>query len=72
MTTERRFAEMYKYEISGYYFANDNEDERTHFYHIVEARDNFEAMEMVVGKIAFSESRAGNSFKLDVIHYECL
>ena len=72
MTTERRFAEMYQYEISGYYFANDNEDERTHFDHIVEARNNVEAMEMVVGKIAMSESRVGNSFKLDVIHYECL
>lgn len=70
MTTERRFAEMYKYEISGYYFAND--DERTHFCHQVEARDNVEAMEIVVGKIALSESRAGNTFKLDVIHYECL
>ena len=70
MTTERKFAEMYQYEISGYYFANG--DERTHFYHIVEATDECEAMEMVVGKIALSESRAGNSFKLDVIHYECL
>ena len=70
MTTERRFAEIYKYEISGYYFANG--DERTHFCHIVEARDNVEAMEMVVGKIAMSESRAGNTFELDVIHYECL
>lgn len=70
MTTDRKFAEIYKYEISGYYFAN--EDERTHFYHIIDARDEVEAMEMVVGKIALSESRAGNTFKLDVIHYECL
>ena len=72
MKNEKTLAEMYQYEISGYYFANDNEDERTHFDHIVEARNNVEAMEMVIGKIAWSESRAGNSFKLDVIHYECL
>lgn len=62
--------EKYMYNISGCYIANDNE--RTHFSHTVEASDNVEAMEIVVGKIALSESRAGNSFKLDVIHYECL
>ena len=70
MKNEKTLAEMYMYEVSGSYFANG--EERTYFFHIVEARNNVEAMEMVIGKIAWSESRAGNSFKLDVIHYECL
>ena len=60
---------MYKYEISGYYFSNN---ERKRFEEIVEAQDNIEAMKIVIGQIAWQESIAGNTFKLDVIHYECL
>jgi hypothetical protein len=60
---------MFSYEISGYYFAND---ERKRFEEIVDARDNTEAMEMVIGAYAWKESLAGNTFKLDTIHYEFL
>lgn len=59
---------MYKYNISGYYFANE---ERKHFEKIVEAEDNFKAMQQVIGELAWHESLEDKTFKLDVIHYEC-
>jgi hypothetical protein len=60
---------MYKYEISGYYFSND---ERKPFNEIVEAQDNIQAMQKVIAEIALNESIEDRTFKLDVIHYECL
>ena len=59
---------IYNYQISGYYYAGN---ERKRFEEIVPARDNIEAMQIVIGKIAWHESLEGNTFKLDVIHYEC-
>ena len=61
--------QKYMYNISGYYFAND---ERKYFYEDIEAEDNFQAMKLVIGKLAWKESNDGNTFKLDLIHYECL
>ena len=61
--------EMNKYEIGGYYFSND---ERKGFNEIVEAQDNIEAMQKVIAEIALNESIEDRTFKLDVIHYECL
>ncbi len=65
---------MYSYEISGYYFVTDESGhcERKHFDEEVTAQDNVEAMEMVIGAYAWKESLAGNTFKLDTIHYEVL
>lgn len=60
--------EMYKYQISGYYFAGK---ERKHFSEIIVATDNIEAMQIAIGKYAWQESLEGNTFKLDVIHYDC-
>lgn len=58
---------MYTYNISGWYFSNDM---RLPFNKDVEAKNNIEAMKMVIGEIAWKESLEGNTFKLDVIHYE--
>lgn len=65
---------MYSYEISGYYFVTDENGhcERKRFEEVVDARDNTEAMEMVIGAYAWKESLARNTFKLDTIHYEFL
>lgn len=60
--------EMYKYQISGYYFAGE---ERKHFEDTIIASDNIEAMQIAIGKYAWQESLEGNTFKLDVIHYDC-
>lgn len=60
---------MYTYNISGYYFAND---ERKYFNEDVTAENNSEAMANVIGHIAWQESIKGNTFKLDTIHYEFL
>jgi hypothetical protein len=59
--------EMYKYNISGWYFSNDM---RKPFNKDVDARDNIEAMKIVIGELAWKESIEGNAFLLDVIHYE--
>lgn len=61
--------EMYKYHISGYYFAGE---ERKHFDDTIIASDNTEAMQIAIGTHAWHESLEGNAFKLDVIHYDCL
>lgn len=61
-------AKMWKYTISGYYFADD---ERKYFYEELFATDNSVAMEQVIGKYAWAESLEGKTFKLDVIHYDC-
>ena len=58
----------YKYRISGYYFAGQ---ERKHFEDIIIASDNIEAMQIAIGMYAWHESLEGNTFKLDVIHYDC-
>lgn len=59
---------MYEYEISGYFFADD---ERIHFQKIVKADDNIQAMRNVIGEFALKVSLEGKTFRLDVIHYEC-
>ena len=61
--------ERYRYYISGYYFANG---ERKHFGEELMAEDNIEAMQKVIGMLAWGESLEGNNFKLDTIHYEVL
>ena len=58
---------MYEYIISGYYIAGD---ERKHFWQEVKANDNIEAMKIVIGELAWKESLEGNSFYLDLIHYD--
>lgn len=61
--------ELYEYEISGYYFAND---ERRHFEKHVTAKENVAAMAEVIGFLAWATSLDGKTFKLEHIHYECL
>ena len=61
--------EMYKYQISGYYFAGE---ERKYFNEVIMAADNIEAMQIAIGTHAWNESLEDNTFKLDVIHYDCL
>lgn len=64
-------SEMYRYEISGYYFEGD---ERKHFDEEVEAPNNIAAMQMVLGQIMWEsgEHLSNKPVKLDTIHYECL
>lgn len=59
----------YNYEISGWYIVNE---ERKHFDVEIQAESNTQAIEIVVGKLAWEESLKGNSFLLDMIHYEVL
>ena len=63
--------EMYRYEISGYYFEGD---ERKHFNKEVEAHNNIVAMQMVLGQIMWESGEYFNNkpVKLDTIHYEVL
>lgn len=68
MKATNKKVEVYLYSISGFYFAGG---ERKHFDKEVYATDNCEAMKTVMGELAWKESLAGNSFHLDVIHYEC-
>lgn len=62
--------EMYKYEISGYYWEYNNGITRKYFSDVIEAPDNIVAMQIALGKIVLHSCR--NAIKLDVIHYECL
>lgn len=64
-------SEMYRYEISGYYFEGD---ERKQFDEEVEAPNNIVAMQMVLGQIMLESVEHFNNkpVKLDTIHYECL
>lgn len=59
----------YNYEISGWYIANG---ERKHFDVEIQAESNTQAMEIVIGRLAWEEGLKGNSFLLDMIHYEVL
>ena len=63
---------MYEYRISGYYISinNSGEEIEKHFCEEVAADTNIEAMQIVVGKYAWLESRDGNFFRLDFIHYD--
>ena len=61
--------QMYLYNIRGYYFADD---ERKRFEKELYARDNVSAMAEIIGYFAWYESTEGKTFKLEVIHYECL
>ena len=65
---------MYKYRISGYYIVTDDHGhcERKHFDEEVEAKDNVDAMRMIIGEFAWQESLRDNMFRLDTVHYECL
>ena len=65
---------MYRYRISGYYLVTDDHGkcDRKHFDEEIEAQDNVDAMRMVIGEFAWTESLNGNMFRLDTIHYECL
>lgn len=62
---------MFKYEISGRYF---EEEDKIHFSRTVEAPDNVTAMKIVLADIMLENSVCNeNKFvKLDLIHYECL
>lgn len=62
---------MFKYEISGYYF---EDNERKHFQEVVEASDNITAMKIVLGEIMWKSGKYFNNkpVKLDVIHYEVM
>lgn len=60
---------MFKYEISGYYYADDK---RVHFDKVIEAKDNVSAMAEAIGYCAWDCTCQGKVFKLDTIHYECL
>ena len=60
--------DTYTYAISGYYTINGNEQK--HFHEEIEAKNNIEAMEIVIGKLAWDESLKGNTFMLDLIHYD--
>jgi hypothetical protein len=61
--------EKYKYEITLEYFA-DNESR--YFRGEVEADDNVQAMEIIIGRIAWQTSNEGKTFKFNFIHYDCL
>ncbi len=61
--------ETYKYNISGYYKVNGTEEEK-YFNQDIEATSNTEAIEMVLGKIAWKESLEGDSVMFDRFHYE--
>lgn len=61
--------EMYKYEISGFYWAYDNGITRRYFNEVIEAPDNITAMQIVLGRIMLTIK---SPIKLDKIHYECL
>lgn len=63
--------EMYRYEISGYYFEGD---ERKHFQKEVEATDNIVAMKIVLGEIMWESGEYFNNkpVQLEFIHYECM
>lgn len=70
---EMEKVQLYQYNISGYYLAIDSKGkcEKKHFEEIVSAKDNVDAMRMVIGEFAWNESLLGNTFKLDMVHYEC-
>ena len=59
----------YYYEFSGWYIANG---ESIHFDVEIQAESNTQAMEIVIGRLAWKEGLKGNSFLLDMIHYEVL
>lgn len=61
--------EMYKYEISGYYWEYNNGITRKYFNEVIEAPDNITAMQIALGRIMLTTK---SPIKLDVIHYECL
>lgn len=47
--------EMYKYEISGFYWAYDNGITRRYFNEVIEAPDNITAMQIVLGRIMLTD-----------------
>lgn len=59
--------QMYKYRISGDYYADDK---LIYFEDVVSAPENYTAMQMVVGKYAWQESLQHHTFKLRYLHYD--
>lgn len=64
---KKNVATLFKYQISGYYFADD---ERKHFEDYIMATDEVEAMQIAIGIHSWKTSLDGKAFRLDVIHYE--
>lgn len=62
---------MYEYMITGWYISTkpDGEEIEKHFSETVNANTNIEAMQMVIGKYAWLESKDGNAFYLTFINY---
>lgn len=63
---------MYNYIIKGYYISinTNGEETKKRFYEEINADSNIDAMQIVIGKYAWLESRDGNAFRLDFIHYD--
>lgn len=63
---------MYEYIITGWYISTKPNGEETEkrFSEYVWADTNTEAMQMAIGKYAWLESKDGNFFRLDFIHYD--
>lgn len=59
----------FNYKISGWYIANRK---RKRFDVEIQAESYTQAIEIVIGKLAWEESLKRNSFLLDIIHYEML
>ena len=62
---------MYEYIITGRYISTKPNGEETekHFSETIFADTNTEAMQMVIGKYAWLESKDGNTFYLTFINY---
>lgn len=62
---------MYEYIIRGWYISTkpNGEEIEKHFSETIHADTNTEAMQMVIGKYAWLESKDGNTFRLEFIHY---
>jgi len=62
---------MYEYIISGNYISTTPEGKETekYFSETINANTNTEAMQMVIGKYAWLESKDGNTFYLTFINY---
>ena len=63
--------EKYRYNISGYYKINCTEEER-YFSEDICTEGDIEAIQMVLGKVAWKESLKGNSVMFDRFHCEVM
>lgn len=65
---------MYKYVVSGYYFIQkkDSDEKReSYFSKMIIAPNNYEAMKIALGEIAWEHSLAGEYVFFDRFHYDC-